>query len=170
MNQCQYPKIYPLGIQKSQNRYTFSPREDWKSEGIEPQAGQEVDFLRQDDGSAREIYLLNDVETMPSLDTVFHKGNMPRWVYGLYAASLIIGITAMIGVVIAYIYRDEGNSFEKKHYHWQIRTFWNAVIGFAISFILIFVGIGLLLFWFVYVWYIYRIIWGWIKYETQKTV
>jgi len=153
-----------------ERRYTFDPSEDWKTDGNEPKSGQEVDFIPHDDGIANDVYLLGNSNTSVAFNSSFQKGNLPRIVYGLYTISLIIGITAIVGVIIAYIQRGESDELEKAHYNWQIRTFWNAVIGFIISVTLFFAGIGILIFWFVYIWYIYRIVWGWVKFENNKAV
>jgi uncharacterized membrane protein len=48
-------------------------------------------------------------------------------VYVLYLLGYITGITAIIGVVIAYIQADSADAPVKSHYIFQIRTF---VIGF----------------------------------------
>jgi len=140
-------KTHGIILGEDEKRYTFSLDADWKTDEVVPQVGQVVDFISTEDGIAGEVYFLNAAEPISSVATVFQKESMPRWVYGLYTASLVIGITAIIGVVIAYIYREECNELEATHYRWQIRTFWNAFIGFAFAFVLTFVGIGILIFW-----------------------
>ena len=45
-------------------------------------------------------------------------------VYALYAAQFVTGVTALIGVVIAYVKRGEAaGTWQATHYDWQIRTF-----------------------------------------------
>jgi uncharacterized membrane protein len=150
------------------NRYNFSSTTDWHTDTTEPKAGQEVDFICSGADTAIEVYLLH-MENSSNSKIKFNKENMPRVVYGLYALSLFIGLTAIAGVILAYIQRGEANEFEKTHYKWQIQTFWHALIGFIFSFFLFFTGIGILIFWLVYIWFIYRIVWGWVKYEKQQS-
>jgi uncharacterized membrane protein len=45
-------------------------------------------------------------------------------IYILYLAGLVIGISGLIGLVIAYINRGKAGGFVETHYTWQIRTFW----------------------------------------------
>ena len=54
-------------------------------------------------------------------------------VYGLYIAAFINGITAIIGVVLAYVGRDEarGTVYES-HYSNAITTFWVTLGVFAL--------------------------------------
>jgi len=59
--------------------------------------------------------------------------------YGLYALGLVMFWPAFIGLVIAYVRRDDAaGNFMASHYRWLIRTFWGWVVGFA-------VGIGTLI-------------------------
>ena len=52
-------------------------------------------------------------------------------VYVLYLLGYITGITAIIGVVIAYIQADSANAPVKSHYTFQIRTFVIGLILFS---------------------------------------
>lgn len=90
-------------------------------------------------------------------------------IYVLYAASLFVGITGIVAIVMNYVKRDDvrGTIYES-HFTWQIRTFWWglgwAVLGFITAFILI--GFGIL---FVnFVWCIYRIVKGFLNWNDNK--
>jgi uncharacterized membrane protein len=86
-------------------------------------------------------------------------------VWGLYVASFFTcGLTAIIGVVIAYVKRGElaGTPFDS-HMTYAIRTFWISLIGYLIGGALLIVGIGLLILLAVFVWQIYRTIRGIIR-------
>jgi hypothetical protein len=52
-------------------------------------------------------------------------------VYVLYLLGYITGITAIIGVVIAYIQADSANAPVKSHYTFQVRTFVIGLIYFS---------------------------------------
>ena len=50
---------------------------------------------------------------------------MTHVAYGLYALSMLVPVTALIAIVIDYVYRDEAKAtWLESHYRWQIRTFW----------------------------------------------
>ena len=69
-------------------------------------------------------------------------GNSPttkgaaKIVYILYLVSLLFGITGIIGVVMAYINKDDAPEWVQTHYQFQIRTFWiGALFIFWFNFI-----------------------------------
>ena len=81
-------------------------------------------------------------------------------IYVLYLASFVIGITAIIGIVIAYINRGKAGGWIETHYTWAIRTFWIALLGGLVSLLLLVVGIGFLLAIAVAIWVIVRCVIG----------
>ena len=81
-------------------------------------------------------------------------------IYVLYLVGFVIGITAIIGIVIAYLNRNKAGGFVETHYTWLIRTFWIGLLFSVISFILAFIGIGFLLMIAVAVWAIIRLVKG----------
>jgi uncharacterized membrane protein len=48
----------------------------------------------------------------------------------LFVAPFVFGLTALIGVAIAYVRRPEAEPVVASHYRFQIRAFW---VGFALS-------------------------------------
>ncbi|NHN37781.1 hypothetical protein G8764_10780 [Pseudomaricurvus alcaniphilus] len=78
---------------------------------------------------------------------------MAKIVYVLYLASVVIGVSGIIAVVIAYIHKDEAPPWLQSHYHFQIRTFWIGALYlfFGIILSLAVVGWLLLLFWVVWI-------------------
>jgi uncharacterized membrane protein len=55
--------------------------------------------------------------------------NRPTIVALLYIGSFLAGITTLIGVIFAYVWRGEPHeAWEDSHWQWHIRTFW---IGLA---------------------------------------
>ena len=73
-------------------------------------------------------------------------------VYILYFVSYVVGITALIGVVIAHVQIDDADPLLRSHYQWQIRTFWIGLLYFAIGAVLslVIIGIPILLWWFIW--------------------
>ena len=81
-------------------------------------------------------------------------------VYILYLAGLVIGISGLIGLVIAYVNRGKAGGFVETHYTWLIRTFWIGLLYALISAVLMLLAIGFVLFFAVAVWFIVRCIIG----------
>ena len=92
-------------------------------------------------------------------------------VYILQALSFFFGLTAIVGVVINYVKKDEavGTVYES-HFDWQIRTFWWglawAVIGFSLAFVLV----GFAIMFVAWIWAIYRVVKGWLKLNDNLPV
>lgn len=93
-------------------------------------------------------------------------------IYVMQALSFFWGITAVIGVIIAYVKRDDARgTWLDSHLRWQIRTFWWALFWSVIGFALIWVfGLGFLVLAVVYFWTIYRVVKGWLKLTECKQV
>ncbi|MBA6371299.1 hypothetical protein H4J56_07640 [Colwellia sp. BRX8-4] len=91
-------------------------------------------------------------------------------VYILYMVGLIFGITGIIGVVMAYINRDEAPEWLKTHYQFQIRTFWIGALFIFLGSILsvILIGWFVLLFWMV--WLIIRSVKGMKALDQEKAI
>ena len=90
-------------------------------------------------------------------------------VYALQALAFLNGITAIVGVVINYIKREEvAGTWLESHFRWQIRTFWFGLLWAVVGAILFIVVIG----WFVLmadaIWIIYRIVKGWLNFNEGK--
>ena len=86
--------------------------------------------------------------------------DMAKIVYVLYLIGLVTGITILVGVVMAYIYKDESPQWLRTHYEQQIRLFWIGLLYCVIAGILTAILIGLLLFLVIAVWWIIRCIKG----------
>ncbi|MBN9036088.1 MAG: hypothetical protein J0H53_08465 [Rhizobiales bacterium] len=81
-------------------------------------------------------------------------------IYVLYLAGFVIGITVLIGLVMAYVNRGKAGGWIETHYTWAIRTFWIALLGGFVSLLLMLVAIGFLLALAVAVWVIVRCVIG----------
>ena len=81
-------------------------------------------------------------------------------VYFLYIAGMFIGISALIGIVIAYINRGKAGGWVEMHYTWQIRTFWIGLLYSFVSVLLMIVGIDFVLMFAVAIWVIVRCVLG----------
>ena len=91
-------------------------------------------------------------------------------IYVLYLASMIVGITSIIGVVIAYMNRGKAGGWLESHYTWAIRTFWMGILYSLIAAVLMIVGIGFLLIIAVAIWAIIRIVKGLQKVARDEAI
>ena len=94
---------------------------------------------------------------------------MTAIIYGLYALSLLVGVSAIVAIVMNYVKKDEvAGTWLESHFRWQIRTFWFALLWAVIGGITFVLVIG----WFILtanlVWYIYRIVKGWLNLNDNK--
>ena len=72
-----------------------------------------------------------------------------KLIYIFYLVSIIIGITAIVGLIMAYVNKDEGPDWLKTHYRFQIRTFWIGALYLFIGILFsqVIIGLFILLFW-----------------------
>ena len=94
-------------------------------------------------------------------------------VYVLFGLGVIFGgLPAIAGVILAYIKRQDmlPNSLYHNHLTFLIRTFWGSVAGTVIGFILSFIGIGILVLFAVGIWYLFRVIHGFVKLMDEKSI
>ena len=88
-----------------------------------------------------------------------NKGNA-QLIYILYFVGIFVGLTTLIGVVMAYLNKSEGPAWLKSHYVWLIRTFWIGLLFSVIGAILSVVLIGFLLLAATLIWLIIRLVQG----------
>mgnify|MGYP006332894091 CR=1 FL=1 len=93
-------------------------------------------------------------------------------VYALQVLSVFVGITAIVGVIINYVKReDAAGTLYESHFDWQIRTFWWGLIWSVVGFILLFAfGLGLLVWFVAGIWALYRVIKGFLKLNDNQPV
>jgi uncharacterized membrane protein len=81
-------------------------------------------------------------------------------IYILYLAGLVIGVSGLVGIVLAYVNRGKAGGFVETHYIWLIRTFWIGLLYALVSAVLMLLAIGFVLMFAVAVWFIVRCIVG----------
>jgi uncharacterized membrane protein len=83
--------------------------------------------------------------------------NRPTIISLLYICGLVTGITGLVGIVLAYVWRNEAHeAWEATHYTYLIRTFWIALAASVVGVITAIIGIGILLMIAVTVWVVVR--------------
>ena len=114
-----------------------------------------------------ETELINDSSSKPEPDD--NLKNLTQLVYILQAISLVAGVTSIAGLILNYLKRDEvKGTYLESHFAWQIKTFWLALLGVILGWLLAIVLIGFLILGAVGLWYIYRIVKGWLAFNDGK--
>ncbi|MBI4984427.1 MAG: hypothetical protein HZC24_03540 [Rhodocyclales bacterium] len=109
--------------------------------------------------------------------------------YGLHALSAIGGILtsativgafvtgwpSLLAVVINYLTRSRvAGSWLESHWHWQLRTFWFAVLWAVVAMMLFVTLIGIPFAWALIVgtglWVLYRVVRGWLVLLDRKAI
>jgi uncharacterized membrane protein len=116
-----------------------------------------------------------------------------HWIYGLHALAVVTGVLtsssitgrflfglpSIIAVIMNYARRSEAEgTWLGSHFHWQIRTFWLAllwaVITLVVSGLLLIVLIGAFLapigLGIVGLWVIYRVVRGWLALRDSRAM
>ena len=124
---------------------------------------REQDRVRFGDGTPA-----SQRETRPTTGNGFDT-NRPTIVSLLYLASFLTGITGLVGIVLAHVWRGEQHeAWMTSHYTYLIRTFW---IGFAASImaaLLSIVLIGMLLFPVIAIWFGVRSVMSLMKAQRRE--
>jgi len=70
-------------------------------------------------------------------------------IYILYLVGIVIGLTAIAGLIMAYVNRDDAPDWLKSHYQFQIRTFWIGALYLFVGvlFSKFIIGLFIILFW-----------------------
>jgi uncharacterized membrane protein len=127
-------------------RYDFV-RLEWRGPNA-PDRGAVVDFVAQGE-HATQIY-----RVPARFDPA--EGETAKVVYILYLVSLIVGLTSIVGVIMAYVNRGDAPDWVRTHYRFQIRTFWIGLLYGAISLLTVIIVIGIFFGMFTFVWWIVR--------------
>ncbi|MDE0451904.1 MAG: hypothetical protein OXI90_09065 [Gammaproteobacteria bacterium] len=96
--------------------------------------------------------------------------NQAKAIYALYAISVAVGVTAIVGVVLAYMAREDAPNWLASHYRFQIRTFWLLLLFSLIAAVLTVVLIGYLVLLATAVWLLVRCVKGWRHLDRREPV
>ena len=95
--------------------------------------------------------------------------NLTQVVYILYALSYFTGITAIVGIIINYVKKDDvAGTWLESHFRWQMRTFWYGLLWAVIGAITTLIGVGFAILFANFCWIIYRIVKGWLNLNDNK--
>ena len=96
--------------------------------------------------------------------------NQAKAIYALYVIGVLVGATAVVGVVMAYLAREDAPNWLASHYRFQIRTFWLLLLFSFIGAVLTLVLIGYLILVATAVWLIIRCVKGWHHLDRREPV
>lgn len=91
--------------------------------------------------------------------------------YGLYALSLFgLVLPSIAAIIINYIKRDTSTPLYRAHHNWMIHTFWWGLAWSIIGGVLSLVLIGWVVLFVVWVWWIYRLIRGFLALMENQPI
>jgi len=96
----------------------------------------------------------------PAISTNPSERGNANLIYILYLVGCVAGITALVGVVMAYMAKDEAPDWLKSHYHNQINIFWKGLLYMVAGAVLSVILIGFLIWLAAFIWYIVRVVKG----------
>jgi uncharacterized membrane protein len=90
-------------------------------------------------------------------------------VYVLYALSYFTGVTAIVGIIINNIKKEEvAGTWLESHFRWQMRTFWFGLLWAVIGALTVIILVGFAVLFANFCWIIYRIVKGWLNLNDNK--
>lgn len=90
-------------------------------------------------------------------------------IYALYAASFLVGISAIVAIVVNYVKKDDvAGTLYESHFRWQIRTFWFGLLWSVLGVLTYLILIGWAILFANAVWIIYRIVKGWLRLHDDQ--
>lgn len=99
---------------------------------------------------------------------------MPLVIYILYLSSILLGITSIIGLIMAYVSKGDAADWEKTHYRFQIRTFWISLLYGLIMVVMmatmILAPVAMILGLAVMIWFVVRCVKGLIAFNQSRPV
>lgn len=103
---------------------------------------------------------MTQIEPGQSQQPIVSNTSMALIVYILYFIAYFVGITAIVGVIMAHVQNGSGNAMLNSHYQFQIRTFWVSMLYLVVGTILAWVLVGFLILAWWFIWSLIRNIKG----------
>ena len=95
--------------------------------------------------------------------------NRPTIVSLLYLASFLTGITGLVGIVLAHVWKGESHEpWMTSHYTYLIRTFWFGFVASLVAALLSIVLIGFMLFPLIAIWFGVRSVMSLLKAQRRE--
>lgn len=95
--------------------------------------------------------------------------NRPTVISLLYLGSFVTGISGLVGIVLAHVWKGENTvNWASSHFDYLIRTFWVGLAAGVVAMLLTFVLIGALLFPLIAIWVAVRSVMSLIKAQREE--
>ncbi|MDT8370784.1 MAG: hypothetical protein RQ783_02200 [Gammaproteobacteria bacterium] len=91
-----------------------------------------------------------------------------RLVYILFLVNILVPFLGIIGVVMAYVNKDDAPEWLQSHYQFQIRTFWFGLAYVLLGMLLTIILIGYFILLFTAFWIIIRCVKGMKYLDNQQ--
>lgn len=126
-----------------------------------------MQYERQETNTNNFTDMETNVVNAPSSDVK----NYVFIAYVTYAVGLLILFTPVVGVIMAYVKRDEAQgSIYASHIDYLIKTFWVSLVGTVLGTFTTLILIGWLILLVTAIWFIYRVVVGLIKLNEDKPI
>ena len=126
-----------------------------------------MQYERQETNTNNFTDMATNVVNAPSSDVK----NYVFIAYVTYAVGLLILFTPVVGVIMAYVKRDEAQgSIYASHIDYLIKTFWVSLVGTVLGTFTTLILIGWLILLVTAIWFIYRVVIGLIKLNEDKPI
>ena len=76
--------------------------------------------------------------------------------YVLHLVGSVAGVTSIVGLVLNYVKRNGYDELFDSHHAWMIRSFWWAVLWCVLGLVTIVIGVGFVILFLAWVWYVSR--------------
>lgn len=91
--------------------------------------------------------------------------------YALFAVAVFgLWVPSIAGVVINYLKIDNASPLYASHHRWMIRTFWWGLLWLTLGLVLWVVLVGYAILGGLLVWWIYRVVKGWLALHEDRPV
>lgn len=137
---------------------------------MQPQRGAALQRAARHNQPCQEGNPVSTATILPAREQAAKK--LTTLIYILHAAgSLTGGLTTIAAIIMIYIKREEvaGTLFES-HFRWQLRTFWFGFLWIFIGALLTMVFIGGFVLIAAGIWYIYRLVKGYLNLNDSKAM
>jgi len=91
-------------------------------------------------------------------------------IYILLIVGTIVGITGIIALIMAYVFKDNSADWLQTHYRFQIRTYWIGFLYVLIGIFTLQIMLGYFILLFTFVWMIVRCAKGLKQLEEKQPV
>ena len=126
-----------------------------------------MQYERQETNTNNFTDMATNVVNAPSSDVK----NYVFIAYVTYALGLFIWFAPVVGVILAYVKRNEAQgSIYASHIDYLTKTFWVSLVGMLFGMLTILILIGWLILVATGIWLIYRVVVGLIKLNEDKPV